>query len=207
IPREMRGPIAGNCALSRRLSRRRTSVHPIDSTTCAKRFLPIHTSALPINMKNLFIKLKVIALLLAFAILFAPVASTQTGGNLRFDRKLAKKEEDWVRKTLRSLTLDEKIGQMIIAEANVVFWNREGAEYKKLRHHIIDNKVGGVILFRSQVWPAAVVTNRWQEMAKVPLLISADLEMGPGMRLDDTPWWAPNMAVGATCDPKWARLQ
>jgi beta-N-acetylhexosaminidase len=52
-----------------------------------------------------------------------------------------------------------------------------------------------------------VITNRWQEMAKLPLLISADLEMGPGMRLDDTPWWAPNMAVAATGDPKWARLQ
>jgi beta-N-acetylhexosaminidase len=158
-------------------------------------------------MKSVFNKLKVFVLLFAFALLFTPGASTQTGGNLRFDRKLTKKEEDWVGKTLHSMTLDEKIGQMIVAEANVVFWNREGAEYRKLRHHIVDNKVGGVILFRSQVWPAAVVTNRWQEMAKVPLLISADLEMGPGMRLDDTPWWAPNMAVAATGDPKWARLQ
>jgi beta-N-acetylhexosaminidase len=158
-------------------------------------------------MKNSYIKLKVFALLFAFAPLFAPLASTQSWSNPSFDRKLTKKEEDWVYKTLRSLTLNEKIGQMIIAEANVVFWNREGAEYRKLRHHIVDNKVGGVILFRSQVWPAAVVTNRWQEMAKTPLLISADLEMGPGMRLDDTPWWAPNMAVGATGDPTWARLQ
>jgi beta-N-acetylhexosaminidase len=158
-------------------------------------------------MKSIFITLKTFAILLAFALLFAPLASTQTWSNPSFDRKLTKKEDDWVHKTLRSLTLDEKIGQMIVAEANVVFWNREGAEYRKLRHHIMDNKVGGVILFRSQVWPAAVVTNRWQEMAKLPLLISADLEMGPGMRLDDTPWWAPNMAVGATGDPKWARLQ
>jgi beta-N-acetylhexosaminidase len=158
-------------------------------------------------MKNHFIKIKAFSLLLTFALLLAPGASTQTGGNLRFDRKLGKKEEEWVRKTLYSFTLDEKIGQMIIADANVVFWNREGADYKKLRHHIVDNKVGGVILFRSQVWPAAMVTNRWQEMAKTPLLIAADLEMGPGMRLDDTPWWAPNMAVAATGDPNWARLQ
>src|SRR5262245_17478414 len=91
----------------------------------------------PVNfMKKIFFALKIITLLLAFTLLFMPVASTQTGGNPRFDRKLGKKEEDWVHKTLRSLTLDEKIGQMIIAEANVVFWNREGAEYKKLRHHI-----------------------------------------------------------------------
>lgn len=158
-------------------------------------------------MRSLFIKLKAFALLLASAILFAPVASTQTGSNLPFDRKLSNKDEDWVRKTLRSLTLDEKIGQMIMADANVTFRNRESEEYKRLQHHIVDNKVGGVILFRSEVWPTAVITNRWQEMAKAPLLISADLEMGPGMRLDDTPWWAPNMAVAATGDPKWARLQ
>src|SRR5215813_14028633 len=158
-------------------------------------------------MKSSYFTLKIITLLLTFTLLLAPAASTQTGGNLRFDRNLSRKEEDWVYKTLRSLTLDERIGQMIIADANVVFWNREGAEYKKLRHHIVDNKVGGVILFRSQVWAAAMVTNRWQEMAKVPLFISADLEMGPGMRLDDTPWWAPNMAVAATGDPNWARLQ
>jgi len=148
-----------------------------------------------------------LAVALGCGLLTWPLASAQSNKYQPFDRKLTKKEEDWVHKTLRSLTLDEKIGQMIVAEANVVFWNREGAEYKKLRHHILDNKVGGVILFRSQVWPAAVVTNRWQEMAKVPLLISADLEMGPGMRLDDTPWWAPNMAVAATGDPNLARLQ
>src|SRR5215475_15052315 len=115
-------------------------------------------------MKSVFIKLNAFAILLALAFLFAPDASTQTGGNLPFDRKLSRKDEDWVRKTLKSLTLDEKIGQMIIADANIVFWNRESEEYRKLRRHIVDNKVGGVILYRSQVWPTAVITNRWQEM-------------------------------------------
>jgi beta-N-acetylhexosaminidase len=158
-------------------------------------------------MKSVFITLKAVALLLAFALLFAPIASTQTGSHPPFGRRLSKQDEDWVRKTLSSLTLAEKIGQMIIADANIVFWNRESEEYKKLQRHIVDNKVGGVIIYRSEVWSTAVMTNRWQEMAKLPLLIAADLEMGPGMRLDDTPWWAPNMAVAATGDPKWARLQ
>jgi len=31
--------------------------------------------------------------------------------------------------------------------------------------------------------------------------------MGPGMRLDDTEWWPPNMAVAATGDPAWAKQQ
>ncbi len=152
-------------------------------------------------------KLLTLVILFALLLTFAPPSETQNRNYQPFDRKLSKKDEDWVRKTLRSLTLDEKIGQMVMADANVVFRNRESDEYKRLQHHIVDNKVSGVILFRSEVWPSAVIINRWQQMAKIPLLISADLEMGMGMRFDDTPWWPPNMAVAATGDAKWARLQ
>ncbi len=158
-------------------------------------------------MNSVVIKVKILICLLVFVATFAPAASMENKPGPSFDRRLSRKDEDWVRKTLRSLTLDEKIGQMLIADANVIFWNRESDEYKKLQHHIVDNKVGGVTLYRSEVWPAAFLTNRWQQMSKVPLLISADLEMGMGMRLDDTPWWPPNMAVAATGDVKWARLQ
>ncbi len=153
-------------------------------------------------------KLRVLtALLLVFALCSSAIVSAQSNKHQPFDRKLSKKDEDWVRKTLKSLTLDEKIGQMFMADANVVFWNRESEEFKKLRHQIVDNKVGGVLVFRSEVLATALSTNRWQELAKIPLLISSDLEMGMGMRFDETPWWAPNMAVAATGDTKWARLQ
>jgi beta-glucosidase-like glycosyl hydrolase len=46
-----------------------------------------------------------------------------------------------------------------------------------------------------------------QQLARYPLLISADLEAGAGMRFDDTvnfPW---NMAVAATGNPDYARRQ
>ncbi|MBP6821935.1 MAG: hypothetical protein KA368_10355 [Acidobacteria bacterium] len=153
-------------------------------------------------------KLKVLmALLIVFALLSPAMVSAQFGKYQPFDRKLSKKDEDWIRKTLKSMTLDEKIGQMFMADANVVFWNRESEEFKKLQHHIVDNKVGGVLVFRSEVLATALSANRWQELAKIPLLISSDLEMGMGMRFDETPWWAPNMAVAATGDVKWARLQ
>ncbi len=124
-----------------------------------------------------------------------------------FDHKLTKKQEKWVRQTLAVLSLDEKIGQMITVNTNAVFMNRESDEFKQLRRRVVENKIGGLILSRSEVWASAILTNRLQEMSKVPLLVSADLEMGPGMRLDDTTWWAPNMAVAATGDVKYARLQ
>jgi len=125
----------------------------------------------------------------------------------RADRTLTRKEEKQVRQTLRTLTLDEKIGQMIVVNTNAVFMNRDSEAYKKLLYQVTENRIGGFILSRSDVWATAILTNRLQELAKVPLLISADLEMGPGMRLNDTTWWPPNMAVGATEDAKYARLQ
>jgi len=149
----------------------------------------------------------VIGFLLVCALVFDPLAFTQKKSFARFDRELTKKEEKWVRQTLAALRLDEKIGQMIAVGANAVFMNRESDEYKQLRHQIVNNKVGGLILSRSQVWATAMLTNRLQEMAKVPLLVSADLEMGPGMRLEDTTWWPPNMAVAATGETKYAWLQ
>ena len=133
--------------------------------------------------------------------------AARTKGSEPYNRPLSRKDEAWVRRTLAALTIEEKIGQMVMADANVVFWNRDNPDYQKMRHHLVDNKVGGVLLFRSEVWPSAILANRWQQMAKVPLLMAADLEMGMGMRFDDTPWWVPNMAVAATGDPQYARRQ
>ncbi|MBI3428134.1 MAG: hypothetical protein HY011_34850 [Acidobacteria bacterium] len=152
-------------------------------------------------------QLRFLAIIFAFILVSIPTAATQTKPYQPVDRPLSKKEEKWVRDTLNKMTLDEKVGQMFLADAYYTgFWNRESAAYKELQHRIADNKVGGILVFRSDVWPTAVLNNRWQELAQTPLLISSDLEMGMGMRFDDTPWWAPNMAVAATGDTKWARL-
>ncbi len=148
-----------------------------------------------------------IIVLLGFSLLLPSFTLAQSAINQRFDRPLTSKEDNWVHDTLSQLSLDEKIGQMFLADANAIFMNRESDAYKQLAHQIIDNKVGGIILFRSDVWATAVLINRMQELAKLPLLVSADLEMGMGMRLNETPWWPPNMAVAATGDPKYARLQ
>jgi beta-N-acetylhexosaminidase len=124
-----------------------------------------------------------------------------------FNQKLDASQERWVRETLSAMTIDEKIGQLFAVEANAIFMSRESAEYRRLRQHIVENKVGSLILFRSDVWATAILSNRLQGLARIPLLVSSDLEMGPGMRLDDTQWWAPNMAVGASGEPELARAQ
>ena len=105
------------------------------------------------------------------------------------------------------MSLDEKIGQLICVAVNATFMNQDSDAFKALRHQIEDNHVGGIILFRGSVYESVVLTNRMQKLARYPLIISADLEAGSGMRFDDTvnlPW---NMAVGATDNPEYARRQ
>ena len=105
------------------------------------------------------------------------------------------------------MSLDEKIGQLICAAVNATFLNQDSEAFKALRHQVVDNHVGGIILFRGPVYESVVLVNRMQQLAKHPLLISADLEAGSGMRFDDTvnfPW---NMAIAATGNPEYARRE
>ncbi len=105
------------------------------------------------------------------------------------------------------MSLDEKIGQLISVGVNATFLNQDSDAFKALRHQVEDNHVGGIILFRGPVYESVVLVNRMQQLARYPLLVSADLEAGSGMRFDDTvnlPW---NMAVGATDNPEYARRQ
>ena len=113
----------------------------------------------------------------------------------------------WADKQLKRMSLDEKIGQLISVGINATFLNQDSDAFRLLRHQVVDNHVGGVILFKGPVYESVILVNRMQQLAKYPLLISSDLEAGAGMRFDDTinfPW---NMAVAATGNPEYARRQ
>jgi beta-N-acetylhexosaminidase len=124
-----------------------------------------------------------------------------------YNRQASREALKWADEQLSRMTLDEKAGQLISVGINARFLNQESDEFKELRRQVEQNHVGGIILFRGPVYESAHLVNRMQQFAKLPLLISADLEAGAGMRFDDTtnlPW---NMAVGATGNPDYARRQ
>lgn len=124
-----------------------------------------------------------------------------------FKREPSSKALKWANDQLRKMSLEEKVGQLISVGVNATFLNQDSDAYRALKHNIEDNKVGGIILFRGPVYESVILVNRMQQLARYPLLISADLEAGAGMRFDDTvnfPW---NMAVGATGNPEYARRQ
>ena len=124
-----------------------------------------------------------------------------------YKREPSSKALKWANEQLQKMSLEEKIGQLIAVGVNATFLNQDSDAYRALKHQIEDNKVGGVILFRGPVYESVILVNRMQQLAHYPLLISADLEAGAGMRFDDTvnfPW---NMAVAATGNPEYARRQ
>src|SRR5213082_1443124 len=167
-------------------------------------------------MRNRFITLTTLALLsvLTFSTITrlgaAAAASVPSNGPAEskarpYSRKPSKEALKWADTELRKMSLDEKIGQLIAIGLNATFMNQDSEAFKALRHQIVDNHVGGIILFRGPVYESVVLVNRMQQLAKYPLLISADLESGSGMRFDDTvnfPW---NMAIAATGNPDYAR--
>jgi beta-N-acetylhexosaminidase len=103
-----------------------------------------------------------------------------------------------------SLPLDEKIGQLFIVPARGVYMSNDSRDFQTLRRHVVDNGVGGIILFSSNVYGAAVLIGKLQELAKVPLLVSADLEAGLGMRFEDVTYGPWAMAIAAAGDPALA---
>jgi beta-N-acetylhexosaminidase len=124
-----------------------------------------------------------------------------------YSRQPSKEALTWANNALRRMSLDEKIGQLLSVGINATFLNQDSDAYTALKHQIQDNHVGGIILFHGPVYESVMIVNRMQQLARYPLLISADLEAGAGMRFDDTinfPW---NMAVGATGNPEYARRQ
>ena len=95
------------------------------------------------------------------------------------------------------MDLDAKIGQLFVVPA----------PRPDLIHHVRDNRVGGVIWFQTTTAEAAATNAHLQSLAHVPLLISADLEAGMGMRFTDAEWWLPAMALAATGEPAFAEVQ
>jgi beta-N-acetylhexosaminidase len=150
---------------------------------------------------------KLISLLLIVVLLLAPAGLAREAAVKPFTREPSSDALKWADKELARMSLGEKVGQLIYVGINATFLNQDSEAFKALKRQVEDNHIGGIILFRGPVYESVVLVNRMQQFAKYPLLISADLESGSGMRFDDTisiPW---NMAVAATGNPDYAKRQ
>jgi beta-N-acetylhexosaminidase len=110
----------------------------------------------------------------------------------------------WVRKTLSTLTLEEKVGQLIMPAFQGAYLSSASTEFKEIQRQIQKNHVGGFILFAGDVYESAALIDRMQSLARLPLLIASDFERGANFRIRNTTSFPWNMAVGATGSENWA---
>ncbi|MFZ0816154.1 MAG: glycoside hydrolase family 3 N-terminal domain-containing protein [Candidatus Sulfotelmatobacter sp.] len=113
--------------------------------------------------------------------------------------------DKWADKTLRKLSVEEKIGQVFMIWCRAGFLNVENPEYLQLRDAIEKYHVGsfamtvhvdGPFLLRSEPYEAAELLNRLQSDSKLPLIFAADFERGVSMRLLGTTVFPHAMAFG-----------
>ena len=105
---------------------------------------------------------------------------------------------------MESMTLREKIAQLFIIRANGEFLADDNRRFLALKRDIEEYKVGGIIFFAGQNYNQAVLTNRLQSIAQIPLWIAQDMEYGAAMRVTDATRITPAMGVAATGNPQWA---
>lgn len=121
--------------------------------------------------------------------------------------RLPSDAERWVEQTLKKMSLEEKLGQLVMVFYFGGFTSTESPEYKEVLDQVERNHVGGLVIrtrgtplgiARSQVYPTAALANQLQGHAKVPLLVAADFERGTAMRLEEGTSFPHIMAVAAT---------
>lgn len=92
-------------------------------------------------------------------------------------------ESAWVERTLGSLTLREKVGQLIMPWVGGEYAAVGSPEFEQVRRWVQDDGVGGLVLSIGEPLNYAAKLNELQLLAKTPLLVASDMENGPGMRL------------------------
>lgn len=113
--------------------------------------------------------------------------------------RLAAPDAGWVARALKSLTLEEKIGQMISLRFQGEFRNADDPSIRDLESLVTRSGIGGLILFApARVCETAELVNAFQKLAKVPLLMASDFERGAANRVTAATLFPPFMALGAT---------
>ncbi len=111
--------------------------------------------------------------------------------------KFANPDKSWIAKTMKAMTLRDKVAQLIAVRVNGKFLNHQSREFLDLEKEVRQNRVGGVILFAGNVYESAVLLNDLQKASALPLLVSADFERGASFRIADTTSFPWTMALGA----------
>lgn len=107
------------------------------------------------------------------------------------------KQNQWVDSVYKKLSKKHRVAQLLFVRAHT----NKGRAYEDSVGKVIEKQqIGGLVFFQGGPGRQASLTNTYQKLAKVPLLIAMDGEWGLGMRLDSTISYPYQMTLGAIQD-------
>lgn len=116
----------------------------------------------------------------------------------------------WVEQTLASLSLREKVGQLMMPWVAGNYVALDSEDFDTLVAWVERDGIGGLVMSVGMPHSYAAKLNALQRRARVPLLVASDMENGPGMRMggiysfphllaqDGGTEFPSTMAIGAT---------
>lgn len=141
--------------------------------------------------------MKIVRSTVAAALLISIVSGCARVPVPRPEPALVSPDAVWVERTLRAMTLEEKIGQLVACRFTGEFRNIDSDYLAELNELVTGSGLGGLILFGGQVYETARLTNDLQRLAKIPLLIASDFERGAGNQISRATLFPPLMSLGA----------
>jgi beta-N-acetylhexosaminidase len=117
---------------------------------------------------------------------------------------------------VRSMTLRDKIAQLVIMPVYGEAINVRSKHFRKYEYYVRDLHVGGLIITghvqygritNAEPYALAALANRMQKMSKIPLFMGGDFERGASMRVNSTAQWPYAMAFAAARNPEAARQE
>ena len=102
---------------------------------------------------------------------------------------------------LDSLSLEQLVAQLVVVRTTGHLFDHEiqypqwEASRAELAHLVGELGVGGVILLGGSAAEVAARSHLLQSLARIPLLLAADIEEGVGQRFSGATWFPPPMAL------------
>jgi beta-N-acetylhexosaminidase len=131
--------------------------------------------------------LRNLAFLLAVFTLLGSAAEPRDQSKQALARRVERDDDGWSEKTLKNLSLEEKVGQLFMIRMRVELLNGRSPSYFELRNNIRKYHIGSLAMSAPTQGRARdsrrrheVVTllNQLQEESKLPLLVAGDFERG-----------------------------
>ncbi len=108
--------------------------------------------------------------------------------------------EQWADKTREGLSLEKKVAQLICTDISGNYLPGDDPRFANWLKLAGEYGIGGFVLYGGTPHEAALLINRLQKEAEIPLLIAADFEGGPGQQVTGASEFPGNMAFAATRD-------